>query len=228
MPSSTDQREAGEPAEVSVTTGGRFRQWNRRLHYYLGLYLLLFVWLFSFTGLLLNHSQWKFAEFWENRKQTSEERDILAPAPGGDLAQVREVMRQLGIRGEIEWTTTRNDPEKFDFRVSRPGRLYEIKADFVRCKATVQRIDLNAWGVIRILHTFTGVRIDDSRNARDWLLTSMWAWTMDAVAAGLILMVLSSYWMWYELPRKRWWGIVPLALGFLSCGLFCAGLRWLY
>ncbi len=228
MPSSTDQRAGGEPAPVLVTAGGRFRQWNRRLHYYLGLYLLLFVWLFSFTGLLLNHSQWKFAEFWENRKQTSEKRDIQAPAPGGDLAQARELMRQLDIRGEIEWTTTRNDPEKFDFRVSRPGRLYEIKADFAGHKATVQRIDLNAWGVVRILHTFTGVRLDDSRNARDWLLTSMWAWTMDAVAAGLILMVLSSYWMWYELPRQRRWGTVALALGCLSCGLFCVGLRWLY
>ena len=36
--------------------------WNRKLHYYLGLVTLLFVWVFCFTGLLLNY-QWKFAEF---------------------------------------------------------------------------------------------------------------------------------------------------------------------
>ena len=29
---------------------------NRRAHYYLGLYFLFFLWLFAFTGLLLNHS----------------------------------------------------------------------------------------------------------------------------------------------------------------------------
>jgi hypothetical protein len=220
MQLSTDQSAAG--------WGEVFKRWNRQLHYYLGLYLLFFVWLFSFTGLLLNHSQWKFAEFWDSRRQSSAERDILAPPPGDDLAQARDLMRQLGIRGEIEWTATRKDTARFDFRVSRPGQIYEIKADFNGKKTTLQQIDLNTWGVIRILHTFTGVRVDDSRNSRDWVLTSLWAWTMDAVAIGLILMVLSSYYMWFELPQKRRLGAVMLSLGLLSCGLFCFGLRWLY
>ncbi len=202
--------------------------WNRRLHYYLGLYLLFFVWLFSFTGLLLNHSQWKFTEFWENCHQASAEHDIQPPSSANDLAQARDLMRQLGLRGEIDWTTTRSDPSRFDFRVSRPGHIFEVKADFSKNKAGVHRIDLNAWGVIRILHTFTGVRLDDTLNSRDWLLTSLWAWTMDAVAIGLILMVLSSYYMWFELPQKRKLGAVVLSSGVLLCGLFCLGLRWLY
>jgi hypothetical protein len=70
--------------------------------------------------------------------------------------------------------------------------------------------------------------MDDARNKRDWVLTSVWAFAMDAVAAGLILMVLSSFCMLYELRQKRVFGAIVLALGFLSCGLFCAGLRWLY
>jgi hypothetical protein len=227
MQSSTDQGTARQlpPAHQLPEA---CKRWNRKLHYYLGLYLLFFVWLFSFTGLLLNHSQWKFAEFWDSRRQTSDEREIAAPSADGDLAQARDLMRQLGIRGEIEWTTTRKNTNRFDFRVSRPGQIYEIKADFARKKAAVQRIDLNTWGVIRILHTFTGVRTDDSRNGRDWILTSVWAWTMDAVAVGLILMVLSSYYMWLELPQKRKLGAAVLALGLLSCSLFCFGLRWLY
>jgi hypothetical protein len=35
-----------------------FERWNRKLHYYLGLYFLFFLWLFSATGLMLNHQQW--------------------------------------------------------------------------------------------------------------------------------------------------------------------------
>jgi hypothetical protein len=227
MHSSTEQDAADQPVSPRPW-GDSLRRWNRKRHYYLGLYLLFFVWLFAFTGLLLNHSQWRFAEFWDRRRQTSDERDILAPPPGGDLAQARDLMRQLGIRGEIDWTTTRNDATRFEFRASRPGHIVEIKADLARNKATLKRIDLNTWGVVRILHTFTGVRMDDARNARDWVLTSVWAWTMDAVAAGLILMVLSSCYMWYELPQKRRFGVIALALGFLSCGLFCVGLRCLY
>ena len=30
--------------------------WNRKLHIYVGLYFLTFLWLFSFSGLLLNLS----------------------------------------------------------------------------------------------------------------------------------------------------------------------------
>jgi hypothetical protein len=225
MQSSTDH------ATVAPVTRGladAVRCWNRKLHYYLGLYLLFFVWLFSLSGLLLNHSQWKFAQFWDSRRQNSEDRDIVPLAVIGDLAQARDLMRQLSIRGEIEWTTTRKDTNRFDFRVSRPGSIYDVKADFARRKATLQRIELNGWGVIRILHTFTGVRLDDSRNGRDWVLTSLWAWTMDATAAGLILMILSSYYMWFELPQKRKLGAVTVCLGLFSCGLFCCGLRWVY
>ena len=51
---------------------------------------------------------------------------------------------------------------------------------------------------------------------------------MDAVAAGMIFMVLSSLYMWWELPQKRVPGAVALGLGSLICGLFCVGLRWVF
>src|SRR5690349_6753373 len=82
-----------------------FEIWNRRLHFYLGLFLLFFLWLFAFTGLLLNHPAWTFAEFWPNRKQMDIARQIQPPPPGSDLVQAKDIMRQLGIKGEIEWTT---------------------------------------------------------------------------------------------------------------------------
>jgi len=228
MPSYPDLATGSSTPSPTPLGDTALRRWNRRLHYYLGLYLLLFVWLFAFTGLLLNHSQWKFAEFWDSRKETSGERDISTPTAGGDLAQARDLMRQLGIQGEIEWTIARETPTSLQFRASRPGQIIEVKADFARHKATVKRTDLNPWGVMRLLHTFSGVRLDDNRNGRDWVLTSVWVWTMDAVAVGLILMVMSSLFMWYERPQQRRLGIIVLAVGVLSCGLFCAGLRWLY
>ena len=39
-----------------------WRTWNQKLHIYLGLYFLVFLWLFAVSGLLLNHG-WQFAEF---------------------------------------------------------------------------------------------------------------------------------------------------------------------
>ena len=92
----------------------------------------------------------------------------------------------------------------------------------------MQQSDVNLWGVIRVLHTFTGMPTDDSGKRRDWALTTVWAFSMDAVAAGLIVMVLSSLYMWLGLRQKRLLGAVVLGLGALICGLFCVGLRWLY
>lgn len=201
--------------------------WNCRLHFYIGLYLLFFVWLFAFTGLLLNHPAWTFAEFWPNRKLTSFERGIKPPTAGPDLTQAENILAQLGLSGEIEWTSARADARRLDFRASRPGHIFEIKTDFDRERATVQRIDLNAWGVMHILHTFTGVRAGDSRNERDWIMTSIWAITMDAVAIGLMIMVLGSYYMWWRLPRKRAWGLLALTSGWMACLLFVVGLRLL-
>jgi hypothetical protein len=87
---------------------------------------------------------------------------------------------------------------------------------------------VNLWGVMKVLHVFSGASLDDPRQSRDWRLTTVWAYSMDAVAAGLIFMVLSSLYMWWELPQKRLLGAVILSLGSLICGLFCIGLRWLF
>ena len=220
MPSQLDDVIASEPRERGAAA--TFLVWNRRIHYYLGLYLLFFTWLFVFTGLLLNHPRWQFAQFWPNRLQTTTEHQIQAPTAGSDVERARDLMRQLGIDGEIQWPAQQSGP--FAFQASRPGLVVEVKTDLEQGRATVQRNQLNAWGVMHLLHTFTGVRAGDARNGRDWTLTTVWALSMDAVAIGLIVMVFSSYVMWYRLRTKRLGGAVALLIGFLSCGALVVGL----
>jgi hypothetical protein len=219
--------EISGPHRPRRKTADGFLVWNRRLHYYLGLYLLFFSWLFAFTGLLLNHSQWAFAQFWPNRVQSSMVREFRAPEGDTDLPRARDLMQQLGIVGELQWPAAKPVGGTLAFQVTRPGQTFDLKADLSTGRATIQRTELNTWGVMHVLHTFTGVRAADTRNERDWMLTTAWALTMDAVAAGLIVMVFSSYIMWYRLKGKRLGGIVALLLGLVSCGAFVAGLRWL-
>ena len=229
MPSSIETLGPQQPSNAPQVWAG-FERWNRKLHFYAGLFLLFFVWLFAFSGLVLNHPSWRFTEFWSNRTQSSYERDIAVPGPDvkGDLSQARDIMGQLGIVGEILWTTTRTDPDQFEFQARRPGHFFFIKADLARRRVAVQQGDVNLWGVMRTLHTFTGVQMDDPRNSRDWALTTVWAYSMDAIAAGIIFMVLSSLLIWFKLPQKRTFGVVVLVLGTLLCGWFCVGLRWFF
>jgi hypothetical protein len=229
MPSATEPVVAASSTPTARSWAG-FERWNRKLHFYTGLFLIFFLWLFAFSGLLLNHPAWAFHEHWKNRQETNYERAIAAPGADAvnDLDQARDIMRQLGIEGDILWTTTRTDSSVLDFQVRRPGHFFFIKANWAKGNATVRQADVNLWGIIKVLHVFDGNVADDSRNHRDWAFTNQWAYSMDAVAAGLIFMVLSSVFMWLQLPQKRRIGAIVLGLGCLSCGLFCLGLRWLF
>ena len=58
---------------------------------------------------------------------------------------------------------------------------------------------------------------------RDWIVTTVWVIAMDALAVGLIVMVLGSYYMWWRLKKQKVLGIAALAAGFTACVLFVAG-----
>lgn len=229
MPSATEPVVAASSKPRARSWAG-IERWNRKLHFYSGLFLIFFLWLFAFTGLILNHPTWTFHEHWKNRTEKTYERAIAAPGAdaANDLDQARDIMRQLDIEGDILWTTTRTNASLLDFQVRRPGHFFFIKADWGKGNATVRQAEVNLWGIMKVLHVFDGNVSDDPRNRRDWTLTYLWAYSMDAVAAGLIFMVVSSVFMWLRLPQKRWTGVIVLGLGCLSCGLFCLGLRWIF
>jgi hypothetical protein len=92
----------------------------------------------------------------------------------------------------------------------------------------LEQTDINGWGLIRVLHTFTGVRTGDTRNDRDWLLTTVWALCMDAVALGMSLMVLSGLYLWTRVPGKRKLGFAALLSGLAASAIFVLGLRLIY
>jgi hypothetical protein len=201
--------------------------WNRKLHFYLGLYLLWFIWLFAASGLLLNHPKWSIANFWPNRRELTFER-VVQPSKGRcDLVEAQDLMRQLGVTGEVQWTTTQPASDRFDFSVVRPGQIIQVQTDFAKRLASVKQIQTNGWGVINMMHTFTGVRRNDARNYRDWFMTKVWSFSMDGIAIGLLFLVLSSLYMGYQLKQKWVYQAVSLALGVLSCAFFIWGLSWL-
>lgn len=200
---------------------------NKKLHIYVGLYLLLFLWLFAASGLLLNHSKWRFAEFWNQRKQSSATRAIEPGGGSDDLSRAQDILKQLNLTGEIEWTQTSTKEGRLDFRVARPGQFIEINADLVGKVATLRETRLNGWGILRALHVFTGVQTTAVRPERDWLLTKLWSLSMDAVAVGLIFLAFSSLVMAWQRREKRFGSALALGLGVLICGFFVFGLRWL-
>jgi hypothetical protein len=197
--------------------------WNRRLHYYLGLTFLFFLWLFLLTGLLLNHGKWALAQRANERRQVTFEQSIVTPAGETDLLRARDVMKQLKLVGEVDWPATPQEPGRLSFNVSRPRDASQVRVDLQQNRAAVQHFDNGRWAAFRIFHTFSGSRFNVPGSGRDWILTTVWVIAMDALAASLIVMVLGSYYMWFRLKSKRSLGVVALSLGIVCCGMFLAG-----
>ena len=201
--------------------------WNEKLHYYTGLYLLLFIWLFSFTGLVLNH-QWEIHNYWAKRRESTFTQKVQ-PTPGSSgMAQAADLMRQLHLRGEIMLTDSPAQPGRFDFRVYKPAFWTDVRVDLPQNEATIHQIRVNSWGFMELLHTFDVEKRGGAGAPRNWLLSKIWCFAMDAIASGLIFMVFSSYYMWFRLKKIHLLGWITLALGFAICGFFVAGFNWLY
>jgi hypothetical protein len=201
--------------------------WNRKLHIYLGLYFLWFLWLFALSGLLLNHPQWQFASFWEERKQSEQVKKVRPPQEVDDLRIAQNLMQQLGLSGEIDWTTTRPSANRFDFRIVKPGQIIEVKTDLKTEEAAVHSTQTNGWGIVKMLHTFTGVRANAPNAERDWWATKIWSFSMDALSIGLVFLACSGILLWLKLKNGLILGTVILGSGLLSCGFFVFGLSWL-
>jgi hypothetical protein len=198
-----------------------FEVWNRKFHYYLGLYFLFVLWLFSLTGLMLNHQEW-FRNLY-GRQETSYDTIIETPAGSTTPARAHDVMRQLNLRGEIDWPASQ-PVGHIDFTVNRPNRAAQVRVDLNARKVYVKEFQNGNLHTFQVFHAFSGSRFNQPASRRDWIITSAWTWVMDAFAAGLIVMVFSSYYMWWQLKKTRSLGLAALAAGAASCGVFVAGL----
>jgi hypothetical protein len=150
------------------------------------------------------------------RLETSYDVSIRTPAGESDRERTRDAMDQLNLRGEIDWPAAQ-PVGHLDFSVSRPNGSAQVRVDLNAKQAFVREFRNNGGHAFQIFHTFSGSRFNQPASRRDWIVTDVWVWAMDALAAGLVIMVIGSYYMWYRLKPKRTLGVAVLIAGVLSC-----------
>lgn len=196
---------------------------NRRLHIHVGLFLVLFIWLFSISGLILNHGNWKFTSFWDEREQNKTETTIHIPAGMDSAALVKNLLLQLKISGEVNNVKITSD--SIDCTVYYPGYVNNIHVDFKKSICVQKELSYNAWGKLRNLHTFNGADRDGLNPQPNWIITRIWRFSMDAVAIGLIYLSVSSWIMWFKIRKDYAWGYAALLTGFAVAIYFICLLR---
>ena len=196
-------------------------QWNRKIHTYLGLYMILFLWLFSISGLVMNHPKW----FGHHVDRVPSERSLTIPEETDPVARAKALQKQLGLDGEIILKGQRK-PDHFIFMIMRPQLRFAIDVELNTGKTKINRVTPATAQILGQMHTFSGVRAmwNEPAQEKDWIITRLWSFSMDAICIGLIVMVLSSLYMGYQLKEKRRWIILSFGLGLLVCAYFVWGL----
>lgn len=201
------------------------KTWNRRIHIWVGLFMLLFLWVFCISGLFMNHPGW----FNVTPQRSAVEQPIIMPSAGDSLDMAHDIMDQLNLSGEVVFRG--EQPEgKFNFMALRPNVRQFISVDLATSNATVRLVEADMVGTLGDLHTFTGARgmYREKESVRDWLPTRIWSFSMDALSVGVIIIVLTSLYMAFRRFRKDRVGVIAsLALGMAVCVYFMWGLAWL-
>ena len=204
-------------AEITTT----LKTWNRKLHIYVGLYLLLFLWLFSISGLLLNHHSW----FGHQPKRTPSETSVTLLEQGTNMDKAQDVARQLELTGEILLRSAQKEG-MLNFGVIRPNSRIFVNVDLQTQVVKLNHVDLSAAATLGDLHTFTGVRgiWREKPSIRDWLPTKIWSFCMDVLCVSLLFLVGSSIYMGWQLKDRRIGYVVSLVLGVAASSYFIWGL----
>ena len=196
-------------------------KWNRKLHIYLGLYMILFLWLFSISGLVMNHPKW----FGHRVDRIPSEQSVTIPEATEPVARAKAFQEQLGLDGEIILRVQKKAGH-FVFMIMRPQLRFAINVELESGNAKINRVTPAIAQIVGQMHTFSGVRAmwNEPAQEKDWIITRLWSFSMDAICIGLIVMVLSSLYMGYQLKEKRRPVILSFGLGLLVCAYFVWGL----
>lgn len=195
-------------------------KWSRKIHLYIGLCLLLFIMLFGFSGLLLNH-HWEFAEFWENRKEISYDKTIQLSDEREQEALVQEIMEKLQLHGTIINPGFSDDSLLLNFIVAKPGTRYDVQTHLNTGKIMIKEAKFNSWGTMRNLHVIRNPSPKEQHERLPSALASVWSISIDIIALGLIVICLLGWFLWFHAGRKRFYlGLISLAAGFSICIYF--------
>jgi len=195
----------------------RLIKWNRKVHIYLGLFLLLFIWLFGISGVLLNH-HWEFANSWEKRKVASYDKVIELSSERDKHVLVHEILNKLDLNGNIINLRYSADSANLNFLVVRPGIRYDLQATLEDGRIMVKETMLDQWAALQALHKLRNPTQKELADQYQPVLSFIWGISMDIVSIGLIVICLGGWYMWFQVPKKRFYfGLLSIFAGLILC-----------
>jgi hypothetical protein len=193
-----------------------FYRWTRDLHLYAGLFISPFLLLFAVSVFFLNHAKvtpnrWTRVELRENIQVPA---DIDRLQGRDAVAAGQQVLRQIGIDGEIGFTRFVRQTQHFVFPVSTPRLEANVDVDINARTATVSSRPTTFLESLAYLHKMPGPHNVAIRG--NWQPTRAWRGFADATIYLVLFITLSGVYLWWSLRAERRVGVVMLSTGFIT------------
>jgi len=196
-----------------------FHRFVRRLHLYLGLFLLPWFFLYGVSSIPISHPE-PFRKAYEDggpdwKPRLDRPYDIPVASAGNDRAFGLRIMRDAGLEGA--YGTWRPNDREFHIYVYDFWNATQVKYFIDRKRLVVEDRRF------RLDHLLTGMHARGGFQ-QDSLLDDFWAVMIDAVCVGMILWIASGVYMWWNIRHTRGWGLLAIGSGAALFVLFLAGL----
>ena len=171
-------------------------RWLRNTHMFLGLFSLLFLLMYGVSSVQMAHGQWF-------NLRPAVRRSQMTVRGESARAVARQLMDTQGLRGEL--SQVRQTKNGFNFRIVRPGTVYEV--DYVQAtgEAQIRTNEANFMGMLNRIHHIEGLW-------HEFSLLNTWGALVGMVSAALILMALTGIYLWFQLHEERVIGAILLSL----------------
>ena len=191
---------------------------NRRLHLYLALALLPWFLMYGVSSAVFSHGQYfngldeaKGVPLWTLRLEMPYETTV--PAPDGNLRPLAtKVFQDLHLEGAYG-AYRPADGNHIEVYASTFLHATRARYYFNEKKLTLEDKRFRVDQFLTGMHARGGFQ-------QDALLQALWSVLIDVVSMGMLLWIATGIYMWWKLPRVRWWGWLALAAGVVSFGLF--------
>jgi hypothetical protein len=194
-----------------------FYIWTRDLHSYIGLALSPLVLLFAISVILLDHPSIPLGGAGDIRRTSAIVHipETLTHVEGMARAQeFQEIVRQLGVVGEIGYINYRPSQHRMTAPVFRPGSEITLDVNLSTHIATLEERKTGILAALVYLHKSPGPHNADVRG--NWSYTRVWRWMADASAYLLLFVSASGMYLWWVIKAERKIGLLLLGAGALS------------
>jgi len=187
------------------------------LHLYLGLALSPFVLLFAASVILLDHPSIPLGGAGVSTQSTAavqlppnlEQSDGMARAQS-----LQQVMRQVGVTGEIGYIIYNPGRHRITAPVFKPGSEIDMEIDLNAHSAHWEERRTGLWAALIYLHKSPGPHNANIRG--NWSYTRVWRWLADSSAYLLFFISVSGIYLWWVILAERKAGLLLLGAGALS------------